>query len=386
MRVGIDIRLAHWPGIGRYVEESVRRLVEDYPQTTYVLIDNPRERKAVTRQGYHNPGLREGIRAANCTVVEFEPPPFSVREPFALGRLADECRLDVMHSPYINVPLGTRVPLVATLHDFRHPDTAASWRSPRSVAKRAYYEAMLRVTMQQARATICVSEFLKREIVRFRPAAACKTIVIGHGVGESFHPMASAGVSTTVHDDARAPYLLFVGTMKPHKNLCMTLEAFAQARGSLPPGYRLIVAAADDPRYPKPRATARALGLDDVVRFVGHVDKQRLAGLYNAARATVLPSTYESFGLPVLESMACGTPVIAARCAALPEVGGDAAYYVEPDAYSLAQAMCRLARDDALHAALRERGLARARSRPWSAAARKIHDIYGDVACGGRAS
>lgn len=378
MRVGIDIRLAHWPGIGRYIEETVLRLAADFPQTRFVLVADPASNPVTTKRAYHDPGLRQKLSGSNVEVVDFTTHLFSPAEPFALARLAAAQKLDVFHAPYFNVPLSGDCPLVTTLHDFRHPDLVPKITAPRTILKFIYYEAMLRATLAHSDALVCVSQSLADDVLRFRPAVKDKITVIKHGVSASFYPVEPKLVQKNLAEDfdLTGPYFLFVGTLKPHKNLLATLEAFALAIEKLPPGYSLVIAAEHDPRYPEIPARVNQLGLAGKVRFLGHVPKNKLVMLYCGARATLMPSSYESFGLPVLESMACGTPVIAAPLTALPEIAGDAACYALPEPQPLAGAMLDIASNDALYEGLRSKGLHHAQGYSWGNAARQLHEIY----------
>jgi len=172
------------------------------------------------------------------------------------------------------------------------------------------------------------------------------------------------------------PFLLSVGSLEPGKNRERLLQAFArlQARGLK---HTLVVAGQRAWRYEGEAPLARRLGLADSVRFLGHVPQADLPALYSAADLFVFPSLYEGFGLPALEAMACGTPVVASNVSALPEVVGDAALQVSPlDVEALADAIERLLRDDRLRADLRERGLERARQFSWEKAARRTAEVY----------
>lgn len=380
LRVGIDVRLAHWPGIGRYIEEIVGQMVRDFPATEFVLFGNAVG--PATLRTYTDPQLQQQLRAPNVRFVACPVRPFSLSEPWALARVVQDEGITVMHSPYINIPWLARgaPPLIVTLHDFRHPDLALRLLSPRTWAKRAYYETLTRLALSRARRLVCVSEFLATQVRTFRPALATRIDVIAHAASAGFCPLAPALARAEVakHCGLTAPYFLFVGTLKPHKNLLAVVRAMAQP--GLPPETLLAVAAAADARYPEVEAEVRRLGLTQRVRFLGHLEKERLPALYNAARATLLPSAYESFGLPVIESMACGTPVIAAPLASLPEVGGDAAWYADPAPKPLAAAMREALFDEAQHAQRRTAGLTRAANFSWKQSAAALHELYQQAA------
>lgn len=382
LRVGIDVRLAHWPGIGRYIDEIVSRMVADFPATEWVLFANAAG--PATLRAYSDPGLPERLRSGNVRFVVCAAAPFSPAEPLLLGRLVRNERLQVMHSPYINIPWLPRQapPLVVTLHDFRHPDLALQAGAPRTWAKRGYYELLTRLALARAARLVCVSHFLARQFLDFRPSLAPRLSVIHHAAGDAFRPLASGAAAAEVgaRFGIQGRYLLFVGTLKPHKNLLAVVQALA--RPEVPADLQLVVAAAPDLRYPAVGAELARLGLASRVRMLGHVDKDRLPALYGAALATLLPSAYESFGLPLVESMACGTPVIAAPRAALPEVGADAAWYAEPEAEPLAQAICKALSDGPAQRQRRAASLAQAGRFSWRRAAAALHAEYLRAAAG----
>lgn len=380
LRVGIDVRLAHWPGIGRYVEEIVGRMVVDYPATEFVLFANPSGPS--TLRSYADPLLEQTLQAPNVRFVACKVKPFSGSEPWTLARAVSAEQVMVMHSPYINVPwLGRNgPPLIVTLHDFRHPDLALRADSPRTWSKRAYYEILTRVALARARRVICVSEYLAAQLRQFQPATGRRIVVIPHAASATFSPLPAAEAALAVAKEFGliGPYFLFVGTLKPHKNLLAVVRALAHP--NIAPEVSLAVAAAPDTRYPEVAAEVRRLGLTRRVHFLGHLAKHKLPALYNAARATLLPSAYESFGLPVVESMACGTPVIAAPRASLPEVGGTAAWYAEPEAEPLAAVMLDALTDESQHARRRLAGLERATCFSWQRSAAALHELYRQTA------
>jgi glycosyltransferase involved in cell wall biosynthesis len=171
------------------------------------------------------------------------------------------------------------------------------------------------------------------------------------------------------------PYALFVGTLEPRKNVPLLLEAFTRVRAKL--DVQLLVVGGrgwlDEPIF---AAHARS-GLGDAVRFLGNLDEDDLAVLYSHARAFVLPSLYEGFGLPVLEAMACGAPVICSNAGPLPEVAGDAAMLLDPHELTpWAEAMLAVLTDDQLADGLRQKGFARAATFSWTRAALATRDVY----------
>jgi glycosyltransferase involved in cell wall biosynthesis len=267
-----------------------------------------------------------------------------------LPRRASRDRVDVLHCPTHRAPVRSQVPLVVTFHDLavlRHPGTFNRWT-------RTYSRLTLPRVARTARRLIAVSEFTKRELLELLDVPEEKVRVVPNAVGP---PFALEG------DAADGDYVLAVSTLEPRKNLPRLVDAFQRAHLN---GCRLLVAG------------ARGWGgvqLDgDGVNWLGQVGDEELARLYRGARCVAYVSLYEGFGLPVLEAMACGAPVVAARTAAAEEVSGGAAVLVDPldpDAIAagLAEAVDR--RDE-----LRAQGLERARAFSWADAARATVEVY----------
>ena len=274
-----------------------------------------------------------------------------------LGALPAKARLDrvdVLHCPTQRAPVRSPVPLVVTFHDLavlRHPDAFNRWT-------REYSRRVLPRVAEAATRLIAVSEFTKRELLEVLDVPEDKVRVIPNAVGEPF---------TADGEAAEGDYVLAVSTLEPRKNLSRLVEGYERARLN---GLPLLVAG--------------AAGWGDVrvdgngVRWLGEVGDEELARLYRGARCVAYVSLYEGFGLPVLEAMACGTPVVAARTGALEEVSGDATVLVDPldpdaIAVGLNEAIDR--RED-----LRKRGLERARAFDWHDVARETVAVYREAA------
>ena len=258
--------------------------------------------------------------------------------------------VDVLHCPTQRAPMRSRVPLVVTFHDLavlRHPETFNRWTG-------TYSRLALPRVAQAARRLIAVSEFTKRELLELLDVTEEKVRVVPNAVGP---PFAAQG------DAAAGDYVLAVSTLEPRKNLPRLVDAFQRAHLN---GCRLLVAGA--------RGWG-SVSLDgNGVHWLGEVGDDELARLYRGARCVAYVSLYEGFGLPVLEAMACGAPVVAARNHAAEEVSGGAAVLVDPldpDAIAagLAEAVDR--RDE-----LRAQGLERARAFSWADAAHATVDVY----------
>ena len=265
--------------------------------------------------------------------------------PVGLPRRAR--RLDLLHCTTFRGPVKARVPTVVTVHDLallRYPGAFPPWH-------RLYGSAGLRSVLRAADAVVAVSEFTKREVVSLAGVAADRVRVVPNGVDDVFTPEGPSADGT---------YVLAVATLEPRKNLARAVEAARLAGAEL----RVV--------------GAHGWGGVNVPGWVGEVPDTELAALYRGARSLLYPSIYEGFGLPVLEAMACGTPVVTARGTAMEEIAADAAVLADPlDASSLAKG---LAEAEARSDELVPLGLARARAFTWARAADAVEALWRELA------
>jgi alpha-1,3-rhamnosyl/mannosyltransferase len=238
----------------------------------------------------------------------------------------------------------------------------------------------MRMTLVRARRIITPSCSTRRDLVgcyRVRPE---RIAVVPYAPDPCFQPATAAEVARVRERYGLSEdYLLYVGINKPHKNLRRLVEAYARCVGSRPE--RLVLAGPEDLRYFDVREAVRRHGLGHRVSILGWVDEADLPALYTGAVFCVLPSLYEGFGLPVLEAMGCGTPVLCSATSALLEVAGEAALTFDPyNPGTMADAMLKALEDRDLRETLRRRGFARARGRTWADTARATWEVYRGVA------
>lgn len=364
MQVGIDARL--WgerrSGIGRYTRSLIEALVKVAPEECWrVYLDRPAG------------DLPAGIES-RCLA-------WPQRLLWTLWAAPRELRrrpVDLFHGV-----TGFELPradcsLVTTVHDL------VPLRFPRLVPRRHRWavRCLLGSALRRARRVIAVSEATRAELLARYRFAAAKVRVVPEAAASHFAPPPPA---ETARVRARyglgAPYVLFVGLLEPKKNLPTLLAAVARLIGAGAWGpTQLVLAGASGWGTTDLPAEGVRLGLGGVTRFLGSVPDSDLPGLYAGARAFVFPSLWEGFGLPVLEAMAAGTPVVASRRGALPELVGDAGLLTEPAAEALAEALGRILADAPLRERLRERGLARAAAFSWERTAAETLAVYRDAA------
>ncbi len=252
--------------------------------------------------------------------------------------------------------------------------------------RRALFQLGVRRAARLADAIIVPSSATKRDIVRRFRSAEEKIRVVPLAAGEHFVPL-SREESMPVLSRYELPYrdyLLFVGNVEPRKNLLALIEAYSRLRAATPLAPRLAIAGGAGWKNRSIHRAAAASPAAADIRFLGYVPEAELPALMNGALALVYPSIYEGFGLPPLEAMACGTPVITSNRSSLPEVVGDAALLVDPDDRAeLADAMARIVDQEPLREDLRERGLKQAQRFSWEETARLTLRVYESVGRGG---
>jgi glycosyltransferase involved in cell wall biosynthesis len=290
-------------------------------------------------------------------------------------RLRDD-RASVLLSPVPEGTLFAPVPQVMVVHDL------IPLRLPGSFPRQyLYFRHVLPRILRACRVVVTDSQSTKRDVTRFYGIEASVSVIPCGYDRRRFRPGIDAGAVKRKHGlDA---YVLFVGNLFPHKNLPALFAAFERLAKRFP--HSLVIAGKKDPRYyPALASQAAVIGEARRVRFLDYVPPEDLPALYAGADAFVLPSLYEGFGLPVLESMACGTPVIASRAGSLPEAAGDGALLVEPiDVGALTAAIEAVLGDSALREDLRRRGFAQVARFGWERTALEMLELLKTAVSGG---
>lgn len=292
-----------------------------------------------------------------------------------LGPAARRDKLGVLFVPSHVIPLIHPPACVVTLHDLGY----LAFPEAHTARRRLELDLTTRWSLRAARMVIAISGATRDDLVRHYGADPARIAVIHHGLNSKFRPSPPEAIAAVRARYALpANYLLYVGTIQPRKNLARLIAAFAQALASphLPPDLQLVIAGRRGWLTEQIEREAAKLGVTQRVRFLGYLPDADLPALLSGAQAFTFPSLYEGFGMPVLEAMACGAPVLCADTSALPEVAGDAALLVNPhDTAAIAAAIVQLASEPELHATLRARGLAHAAAFTWERCARATLDV-----------
>lgn len=372
MRIGIDVSWAQGPpsGTATYIQGLVEALVNIGPQHEYVLFTRtPRD----SRRGEALPGLN----APNVRRVAVDAPLTNLRQQLTLPPALYRQRLDLYHSPAFFLPLAWRGPAVVSMFDVNFLRLRENWQPGRRLV---YLSLALQAPLaaRQARRIITLSQASAGDIARLLRVPRRKIAVIPAAPRALFHDPPNAATVTEAQR-RYGPFFLSVGVLAPQKNLQRLLRAFAATRDQ---DTRLLLVGRPAGAYVEAvlRPLARDLGLADRVEFAGYRDDEALRTLYHAAIGLVYPSLGEGFGLPIVEAMACGCPVITSTVSSMPEAAGEAALLVDPrDTAALARAMNRLRDEPELRDDLAARGRRRAALCTWDEAARQTLRCYDEA-------
>jgi len=284
----------------------------------------------------------------------------------------------VFHAPYYIRPYWLPLPSVVTLYDVisaRYPEYLPS------PGARLVFEVTTRLALAVSRQILTLSEASRGDLLALYGVRPDRITVTPLAADATFRPLPPDDTGPVrARLELPQTFVLYLGINKPHKNLVRLVEAWAQVAAMGIPDTQypvLILAGREDPRYPQARRRVAELGLDSRVRFLGDVAEADLPALYNLATLFVFPSLYEGWGLPVLEAMACGTPVVCGNRSSLPEVAGNAARLVDPtDVGAIAGALRELLADPEQRAAMRQRGLEQAARFSWDRVALLTLEAY----------
>ncbi|WP_029522920.1 glycosyltransferase family 1 protein [Persephonella sp. KM09-Lau-8] len=342
----IDARMINASGIGRYIRNILPFLLKEF---NLKLLGNEQE-------------LKKYFPINSNQIINVNSKIYSIQEQFEIARKIPQC--DIFWSPHYNIPI---LPIKAkkrmvTIHDVYH----LAFKKSLSLPQKIYASIMIKQTVKRSDIILTVSEFSKSEIKKYVPTN--KDIkVIYNGIDLSFF-------DKPVPLKEKGNYILYVGNIKPHKNLVKALKAFSKLK--IPEIKFKIVGEKDNFITIDKEVKKIAQKLGNRVEFTGYVSDDELKELYRKAKLFLFPSLYEGFGLPPLEAMASGTPVIVSNVASLPEVCGDAAFYINPyDINDIARGIETVLKDEDLQRQLIQKGLERVKLFSWEKSAQKLIEI-----------
>ncbi len=374
VRIGVDIRRVADFGVGTYIRNVVRTLGRLDHDNEYFMIGDPERVREI------------GALPENFHVVPFFDLEDSPKGYIGLRRLLREHGCDLVHIPHLSwVPQRLPCPYLVTVHDVldfmyrEHNGTGM---------KRALHFYCTRYVLSHAARVFAVSNFTKKDVERVFGISGDRVEVIYNAIDERFrlgHATEEERQFIAERYQVNYPFLLYAGRISPHKNVVRIIEAFSALKAELDkegrfPDLKLIIIGDELSKHPDLRRTVIKSGVQNDVRFLGFVPIEVLRIFYDAAKIFVFPSLYEGFGLPPLEAMSHGTPVVTSNTSSLPEVVGNGAVLVNPEnVFDIRRALHRVLIDQSLREKLKQRGYEQAARYSWEASVRRIRDVYEQV-------
>src|SRR6202790_3303032 len=379
VKIAIDIRRMTEFGVGTYIRNVVRTLGRLDHQNSYLLIGSPAKVEEI------------GALPPNFHTIPLLAPERSLHGYREFRGALKSLDCDLVHIPNLfSVPRALPCPYVMTVHDMlehmaRAREQSGFWRS-------IYFQTTKRVLSGAAR-IFAVSNFTRNEIEKLFEIPSERIEVVYNAIDERFlrgHASEADRDLIARRYQVTYPFLLYAGRISPHKNVVRMIEAFSALKTELErdqayPELKLIIIGDDLSGNPDLRRTVVRSGVQNDVRFLGFIPIEVLRIFYDEAKVFVFPSLYEGFGLPPLEAMAHGTPVVTSNVSSLPEVVGNAAVLVNPEnVFEIMRALHRVLMDQSLRSRMKERGYQQAAKFSWDASVRRILDTYGHIANTGR--
>jgi glycosyltransferase involved in cell wall biosynthesis len=362
-------------GIGTYIRNVVRMLARLDRETKYFLV-----------------GLPEKVAECGPLPASFHAIPLvdadhTLKGSFEFRAIVRRLHCDLVHIPHLFwIPRGLPCPYIVTVHDLLEHMYGAR---DGSNLRRSLHIRLTGRALRKAARVLAVSQFTKNEIEKLFGTPGDRIEVVYNAIDERFlrgHASAADRQLIAERYQVNYPFLLYTGAIRPHKNVVRIIEAFSALKTELEkeqqlPDLKLIIIGDDLSSHPDLRRTVIRSGVQNDVRFLGFVPIEVLRIFYDVAKVFVFPSLYEGFGLPPLEAMAHGTPVVTSNGSSLPEVAGNAAVLVNPEnVFEIRRALQKALLDPALRARMKQRGYEQAQRFSWTISVQRILDIYREVA------
>src|ERR1700675_4086698 len=374
VKIAIDIRRMTEFGVGTYIRNVVRSLGRLDHQTKYFLIGSPAKVKEI------------GPLPANFHTVPLAEPELSLKSFMEFRTTVKRLECDLVHIPNLfSIPRGLPCPYVMTVHDMLDH---LSWPRRHAALLGSLHFQMTKHVLRGAARVFAVSNFTKVEVEKLFGIPAGRIEVVYNAIDERFlHGHATVAERQLIAERYQVtyPFLLYAGRISPHKNVVRMIEAFSALKTELEkdhafPDLKLIIIGDDVSGNPDLRRTVVRSGVQNDVRFLGFVPIEVLRTFYDQAKIFVFPSLYEGFGLPPLEAMAHGTPVVTSNVSSLPEVVGNAAVLVHPEnVFEIMRALHRVLLDQVLREKMKERGKRQAAKFSWDKSVCRMIEAYREV-------
>ena len=379
MRISYDLRFAHLPcGSLPYVSNVIRILVRRHPETSWRIYHNT---WSAPQQEIVRLLQRDQDNQTEKGRIDYRPVRFgclSLRHHLEFLRYHDDA--DLYHYLHFDLPLGMRkIPVVVTIHDL-YPLVLPGYCS---AVKRGCFKFIAQRNARRATRVITVSKNTKKDIIEHLDIPAEKVIVINQGYSPEFHPIDDDEFLNGIRGkyDLPVKFILYTGNHKSHKNLARLLEAYERLPGKLRKAFPIVLTGPITAETQKLTEQAHNLNIDKQVKFIGMIPGDDLPALNNLASILVLPSVYEGFGIPLVEAMACGTPVLCSNAGAMPDVVADAGQLFDPyDIEQISQTLKEALENDVDNPVVRQSCLGRAEMFSWEKTAQQTYQLYESIA------
>lgn len=369
-KIGIDARMYGYAqtGIGNYIRHLLEYVIKSDKFNEYVIFLMPEE-----FDNFKTPDSR-------IKKIKVDSRWYGWKEQLVLPFILYKENLDLMHFTHFNSPILYLKKSVVTIHDIT--PYFFPGHKMKSLVRRIGFRMVFYSSVKKARRIIAVSQSTKNDIARYFKIKPERIKVIYEGVDDQFRVMENEDVVLSLRKKygLEKSFLFYTGVWRDHKNLVGLIKAFKIAREKYGLDIDLVLGGKEDPYYPEVRNTWEKLGLQEYVAPVGFIDQRELPAFYNAARAFIIPSFYEGFGLIGLEAMKCGTPVISSDRTSLPEILGKAAVYFNPDdPQEMAEKINLVFTDEKLYNELRTEGVSRVKTYSWTRMGEETLNLYQNI-------
>ncbi len=357
MRLVVDVRLIHNSGIGTYIKNVLPGMIDSFDEV--IVLANQE-------------GIDEFEWKNSVKTITFPYKIYGFLEQLYYSLIIPEC--DIFWTPHFNAPLFgiASKKRIVTIHDVNHLSNPSNF----NILKRLWAKVLYKNAIKKSDQIITVSEFSKSEVLKYFEVNEQKINVIHCGVKQTFGKLKNEEVCALILPDS---YFLYVGNVKPHKNLITLLKAYKELDKSIRATYKLVILGKKEGFITNDHKIFDFIekhNLEKDIRFTGFIKDHEVPIVYKQAAMFIFPSLYEGFGLPILEAMSCGVPVLSSDRASLPEIGGEASLYFDPlNPRELKEKITLLINDKKLQSEMIKKGIEHAKKFNWERSVQKYLEI-----------
>ena len=377
MKICFDARpvINKQTGLGRYIINLIKSLLEIDKKNQYTIYVNSRLKR--DHPLFH-------LKRDNLSLRSTKIKEVSVSQQLLVPFIVNNKEYDIYHYPNFDLPIGVSHKSVFTIHDLTYIKHKNLYSNGKFL-KNFYTKWIIDLSIRKAKKIIAVSESTKKDILEIYNPPENKIKVIHEGLDYSFSVNGSGTKTTSIltnksFNSKAHNFFLFIGERRPHKNLPRLIKAFSHFKNKIKSDYKLIIAGKPYAQYSEPEKVTKQLNLADDVIFLGYVEDKEIQALYKDSSCFIFPSIYEGFGLPLLEAMACGVPIITSNISSMPEVVGRAAITIDPyNIIEISSAMEKIHFDNSIRQNMIKLGFERIKEFSWQKSAEQTLLLYESI-------